>query len=53
VTISLTVKAARPILKVGAVVTRKAKPMHLNENVNPTSEHALYLRLFITNGGGW
>jgi hypothetical protein len=22
-------------------------------NVNPTSEHALYLRLFITNGGGW
>jgi len=22
-------------------------------NVNPTSEHAVYLRLFITNGGGW
>jgi len=22
-------------------------------NVNPTSEHALFLRLFITNGGGW
>jgi len=22
-------------------------------NVNPTSEHGLYLRLFITNGGGW
>jgi hypothetical protein len=22
-------------------------------NVNPTSEHAIYLRLFITNGGGW
>lgn len=22
-------------------------------NVNPTSEHALYLRLFVTNGGGW
>lgn len=21
--------------------------------VNPTSEHELYLRLFITNGGGW
>lgn len=22
-------------------------------NVNMISEHALYLRLFITNGGGW
>jgi len=22
-------------------------------HVNPVSEHALYLRLFITNGGGW
>jgi hypothetical protein len=22
-------------------------------NVNPTSEHGVYLRLFITNGGGW
>ncbi len=22
-------------------------------NVNPTSEHALYLKLFVTNGGGW
>jgi hypothetical protein len=22
-------------------------------NVNPTSEHALYLTLFVTNGGGW
>jgi len=21
--------------------------------VNPTSEHAVYLRLFITNSGGW
>jgi len=21
--------------------------------VNPTSEHELYLKLFITNGGGW
>jgi len=21
--------------------------------VNPTSEHALYLRLFVTIGGGW
>jgi hypothetical protein len=25
----------------------------MNVNVNPTSEHALYLKLFITNGGGW
>ncbi len=24
-----------------------------NTTVNPTSEHAIYLRLFITNGGGW
>jgi hypothetical protein len=22
-------------------------------NVNPTSEHCLYLRLFVTTGGGW
>jgi hypothetical protein len=22
-------------------------------SVNPTSEHALFLRLFITTGGGW
>lgn len=22
-------------------------------NVNPITEHALYLRLFVTNGGGW
>jgi hypothetical protein len=22
-------------------------------NVNPISEHDLYLTLFITNGGGW
>jgi hypothetical protein len=22
-------------------------------NVNPITEHALFLRLFITNGGGW
>jgi hypothetical protein len=22
-------------------------------NVNPTSEHAIFLRLFVTNGGGW
>jgi hypothetical protein len=21
-------------------------------NINPTSEHKLYLRLFVTNGGG-
>jgi len=25
----------------------------LSINVNPTSEHELYLKLFITNGGGW
>ena len=24
-----------------------------HDNVNPTSEHELYLKLFITNGGGW
>jgi hypothetical protein len=27
--------------------------MHPQVNVNPISEHALFLRLFITNGGGW
>jgi hypothetical protein len=36
-----------------AVHSSTRHPMRLNENVNPTSEHALYLRLFITNGGGW
>ena len=29
------------------------RAMRQRVNVNPTSEHALYLRLFITNGGGW
>ena len=29
------------------------QPMRQLVNVNPTSEHAIYLRLFITNGGGW
>jgi hypothetical protein len=27
--------------------------MQCSCTVNPTSEHELYLRLFITNGGGW
>ena len=27
--------------------------MMLTNTVNPTSEHELYLKLFITNGGGW
>jgi len=27
--------------------------MQPNLNVEPTSEHELHLRLFITNGGGW
>jgi len=27
--------------------------MRRSVNVNPTSEHELYLKLFITNGGGW
>jgi len=22
-------------------------------NINPTSEHGVYLQLFVTNGGGW
>jgi hypothetical protein len=29
------------------------RTMSQQVNVNPTSEHAIYLRLFITNGGGW
>jgi hypothetical protein len=29
------------------------KAMHQIINVNPTSEHGLYLRLFVTHGGGW
>jgi hypothetical protein len=27
--------------------------MRVSINVNPTSEHSLFIRLFITNGGGW
>jgi len=27
--------------------------MGQTHNVNPITEHALFLRLFITNGGGW
>jgi hypothetical protein len=23
------------------------------DNINPTCEHGLFLRLFISNGGGW
>jgi len=26
--------------------------MVCSANVNPTSEHALYLKLFVSNGGG-
>jgi hypothetical protein len=25
----------------------------VNATVNPTSQHELFLKLFITNGGGW
>jgi hypothetical protein len=28
-------------------------PMRPMQRVNPTSEHALFLRLFLTGGGGW
>jgi len=31
----------------------KAGVMPQSINVNPTSEHELYLKLFVTNGGGW
>jgi hypothetical protein len=31
----------------------KAGVMHYNTNVDATSEHELYLKLFVTNGGGW
>jgi len=27
--------------------------MRRNATVNPTSQHAIYLTLFLTNGGGW
>jgi hypothetical protein len=32
---------------------KQAWTMRPNINVNPTSAHQLYLKLFITNGGGW
>jgi hypothetical protein len=28
-------------------------PMNRSGSVNPTTQHELYLKLFITNGGGW
>jgi hypothetical protein len=31
----------------------RARPMQPLINVNPTSEHELFLKLFVTNGGGW
>jgi hypothetical protein len=39
-------------------VVHPGKPARLRAmkqliNVNPTSEHGLYLRLFVSNGGGW
>jgi hypothetical protein len=30
-----------------------ATGMRQTVNVNPTCEHGLYLRLFVTNTGGW
>jgi len=30
-----------------------ASTMKQTVNVNPTCEHGVYLRLFVTNGGGW
>lgn len=33
--------------------TTRERAMRQTVNVNPTSEHAIYLRLFVTNGGGW
>jgi len=27
--------------------------MDINATVNPTSQHQVFLTLFITNGGGW
>jgi hypothetical protein len=30
-----------------------ATGMRQTVNVNPTCEHGLYLRLFVTNAGGW
>lgn len=45
---------AIPTLQSTSVVqSGRPEDMQLNINVNPTSEHALYLKLFITNGGGW
>jgi hypothetical protein len=31
----------------------RVRVMGQTSSVNPTSEHALYLQLFVTNGGGW
>jgi hypothetical protein len=36
------------------VFARQREPtMPQIDSVNPTSEHGLYLHLFITNAGGW
>jgi hypothetical protein len=29
------------------------RTMHRIVNANPTTEHVLYLHLFVTNSGGW
>lgn len=40
----------RSVPIVGRSLERVMRP---SVYVNPTSEHALFLRLFITNAGGW
>jgi 2-polyprenyl-6-methoxyphenol hydroxylase-like FAD-dependent oxidoreductase len=43
-----------PVRLAGFSLARYSRnPMNLNATVNPTSQHELYLKLFITNGGGW
>ena len=59
---SLFHRAARDLAKFrGAIYNRNTSSlgsragvvMGQTANVNPISEHELFLRLFITNGGGW
>jgi hypothetical protein len=40
-------------VKFRSATSGQARVMPQTVNVNPTSEHGLYLRLFVTNAGGW
>jgi hypothetical protein len=42
-----------PACGVGRKLPDQRRDMPQTVDVNPSSEHGLYLRLFVTNAGGW